>query len=128
MWEKPSCYPLTVWVFGGVIFFITSQYTCRTRIGQEATVGGFTVFDPCFGCWTGCSVVSDGRKTRNTYLIPPLKVWEEDQERPDTVDDCRRVFVKLGLALMLSAEYYRCHVRLESFIYLGENEHPSTTV
>lgn len=73
-------------------------------------------------------MVSDGRKTWNTYLIPPLNGWEEEQERPDIVDDRMRVSVKLGVALMLSAEYYRCHVRLERFIYLGENEHPSTTV
>ena len=60
--------------------------------------------------------------------IPPLNGWEEEQERPHTVDNHMSVSVKLGLALMLSAEYYRCHVRLKRFIYLGENEHPSTTV
>lgn len=125
---KSSFYSLTVWVFGGVVFFITSQYTWRTGVGGKETVGGFAAFVPCFGCWAGFSMVWDRKKTWNTYLIPPLNGWEEEQERPHTADSHMSVSVKLGLALMLSAEYYRCYVRLERFIYLGENEHPSTTV
>lgn len=40
----------------------------------------------------------------------------KEQERPHIEDNHMRVSVKCGLALMLSAEYYKCHVRLERFI------------
>lgn len=61
-------------------------------------------------------MVSDGRKTWNTYLIPPLNEWEKGQERHHIVDSHMTVSVKLGLVLVMSAEFYRCHVRLERFV------------